>query len=67
MSKWLKIKEEHFINLDNVNRLWYGENTINIHYANGVILTIGTRYGDVQVKESDIDRIRKELKDYMSL
>jgi hypothetical protein len=47
--------------------LWYEEHTIYIHYANGVILTIGTRYEDVRVKESDIDRIIKELKEYMSL
>jgi hypothetical protein len=66
MSKWLKIKEGSFINLDSINMWKYEYNKIEISYANGSFLSIGM-YGNVQVKESDINRIIKELKEYMSL
>jgi hypothetical protein len=67
MSKWLKIKEGSFINLDSIDRWWYENDKIYIYYANGRFLTIGVRHADIKVKESDIDRIIKELKEYMDL
>ncbi len=67
MSKWLKIKEGSFINLDSIDRWWYENNKIEIRYANGSFLTIGVRHADIKVKESDIDRIKKELEYYMGL
>jgi hypothetical protein len=66
MSKWLKIKEGSFINLDSINMWEYEYNKIEIRYANGSFLSIGM-YGNVQVEKNDFGRIIKELKEYMSL
>jgi hypothetical protein len=71
MGKGLKIKEGSFINLDSIDRWEYGDNEIEIRYANRGILIIGTlsknSYEYRKVEASEFDRIIKELKDYMGL
>jgi hypothetical protein len=51
--------------------MWeYGDNEIEISYANKRFLKIGTggvMHVSVRVEKSDFDRIKKELEDYMGL
>jgi hypothetical protein len=71
MSKWLKIKEGSFINLDSIDMWWYEDDEIKIYYANGSFLKIvmgyEDSYEDMEVEISDFNRIKKEIKEYMGI